>query len=278
VQHQQPTSGTAAAATDLSVDPLQLFPSRHVPRWSPLLLAYFPIGCVLGVLRMATWVVLLAVDSELLTNDDTMIQVFYKLLGIRVQWHGAQYLPAGRHVIVSNHVTVGDLMVLYSRPRSYVHLITSRLPKRLTQAQHHRVKLRHASGETYCRLADEDMDADPIHLFPEGGMTNGRGMMRFSRGFMRFGKGLPIVPAAVRAAPAFGISTHTLTSSFGANMFWFCFAPWVALDVTVLPPMQPHEGEGNGYFVDRVQRAIADELDVPIADFTLQQKHKLHRQ
>jgi hypothetical protein len=38
------------------------------------------------------------------------------------------------------------------------------------------------------------------------------------------------------------------------------------------------QGEGNGYFVDRVQRAIADELDVPIADFTLQQKHKLHRQ
>ena len=28
---------------------------------------------------------------------------------------------------------VGDLMVLYARPRSYVHLITSRLPKRLTQ-------------------------------------------------------------------------------------------------------------------------------------------------
>jgi hypothetical protein len=72
-------------------------------------------------------------------------------------------------------------------------------------------------------------------------MTNGTGMMRFSRGFMRFGKGLPIVPAAVRAAPAFGISTHTLTSSFGANMFWFCFAPWGDLEVTVLPPMQPHE-------------------------------------
>ena len=44
VQHQQPTSDTAAAATDLSVDALQVFPSRHVPRWSPLLLAYFPIG------------------------------------------------------------------------------------------------------------------------------------------------------------------------------------------------------------------------------------------
>ena len=37
--------------------------------------------------------------------------VFYKLLGIRVQWHGAQHLPAGRHVIVSNHVTVRSMPV-----------------------------------------------------------------------------------------------------------------------------------------------------------------------
>ena len=81
----------------------------------------------------------------------------------------------------------------------------------------------------------------------EGGMTNGRGMMRFSRGFMRFGKGLPIVPAAVRAAPVFGISTHTLTSSFAANMFWFCFAPWVDLEVTVLPPMRPQEVHTSTY-------------------------------
>jgi hypothetical protein len=34
------------------------------------------------------------------------------------------------------------------------------------QARNHRVKLRHASGETYCRLADEGPDADPIHLYP----------------------------------------------------------------------------------------------------------------
>ena len=37
------------------------------------------------------------------------------------------------------------------------------------------------------------------------------------------------------------------------------------------------QGEGNGYFVDRVQRAIAEELGVPIVDLTLQQKHKLQR-
>ena len=71
----------------------------------------------------------------------------------------------------------------------------------------------------------------------EGGMTNGQGMMKFSRGFMTFAKQLPVVPVALRVALPWGLHTHTLTSSFAANMFWFCFAPWVRLDATVLPPM-----------------------------------------
>lgn len=55
----------------------------------------------------------------------------------------------------------------------------------------------------------------------EGGMTNGRAMMKFNRGFMRFSEGLPIVPVALRASLPWNISTHTLTSSFLSNMFWY---------------------------------------------------------
>jgi hypothetical protein len=36
-------------------------------------------------------------------------------------------------VQVSNHVSTGDLMLLYRRPERYVHLVTARLPKRVTQ-------------------------------------------------------------------------------------------------------------------------------------------------
>mmetsp|Transcript_7003 Transcript_7003/g.20514 ORF Transcript_7003/g.20514 Transcript_7003/m.20514 type:complete len:442 (-) Transcript_7003:436-1761(-) len=270
--------GSASALADVAAPAAaDLFPSSHINQWSPLLAAYFPFGCAIAAVRMAMWVVLLAVDSPLLTDNNFMINVLYGILGIRVQWRGTENLPEGRHVVVSNHVTVGDLMVLYARPQPYVHLITSRLPRRITQAQHHRVKLRHASGETYCGLADSAANPDSVHLFPEGGMTNGRGMMKFSRGFMRFGRGLPIVPAAMRADNPFSISTHTLSSSFVANMFWFCFAPWMSLDVTVLPPMEPAEGEGNGKFVERVQQAIAKELSIPISDMTLKEKHKTHR-
>lgn len=50
----------------------------------------------------------------------------------------------------------------------------------------------------------------------------------------------------------------------------------MTLDVTVLPPMFPEEGEGNGKFVERVQAAIGSELDVPTTDVTLSQKHMRH--
>lgn len=48
-QHGQQERVPAAAAAqplsaDQTVDPSQLFPSRHVPRWTPLLIAYFPLG------------------------------------------------------------------------------------------------------------------------------------------------------------------------------------------------------------------------------------------
>ena len=72
-------------------------------------------------------------------------------------------------------------------------------------------------------------------------MTNGSAMMRFSRGFLKFGKGLPVVPSALTVTAPFDIQTHTLNSSFVANLFWFSFLPWVRLDMTVLDPVTVQE-------------------------------------
>jgi hypothetical protein len=103
-------------------------------------------------------------------------------------------------------------------------------------------------------------------------------MMQFSRGFMKFvPPGTPVVPVALRAHTPWGVRTHTLTSSFLANLFWLSFVPWVRVTATVLPPMTQQEGEGRGAFVRRVQAAIAKELDVPITDVTIQQKRQLMR-
>lgn len=58
-----------------------------------------------------------------------------RVLGLQINWHHADRIPHERHVLVSNHLTAGDLMMLYSLPQHYVHLISDKLPKRISQAR-----------------------------------------------------------------------------------------------------------------------------------------------
>ena len=60
--------------------------------------------------------------------------VLQQVLGLQIQWHHADRIPKERHVLVSNHLTAGDLMMLYSLPQHYIHLISAKLPKRISQA------------------------------------------------------------------------------------------------------------------------------------------------
>eukprot|EP00873_Tetraselmis_striata_P015839 jgi/Tetstr1/436103/TSEL_024951.t1 len=259
-----PSSVTAAVAA--------LFPSTHLPSQPSLpLLLYFPIGCAVAAFRMVLWMALLATDSRL-TNQDGPIAALRSLLGVSVAWEGEEHLPAERHVLVSNHLTAGDLIVLYTRPQRYIHLITPAVPEAATRVANHRVLLRHATPATYDALATDEGIAESVHLFPEGGMTNGTGMMRFSRGFVRFSRDLPVVPMALRVRVPLGVSTHTLTSSFAANLFWFSFAPWISFTCTVLPPMRMEAGESPGRFAQRLEKAVAEELGVPVAELTIQAK------
>lgn len=59
--------------------------------------------------------------------------VLQAILGVRVRWDNLARLPKGRTVIVSNHVTTGDMMALYRLPRRTIHLISSQLPDRIAQ-------------------------------------------------------------------------------------------------------------------------------------------------
>ena len=56
-----------------------------------------------------------------------------RLLGVEVEWRGMHHLPEGRHVLVSNHVTTGDLLSLYRLPHRYIHLVSPALPQALSR-------------------------------------------------------------------------------------------------------------------------------------------------
>jgi hypothetical protein len=75
-------------------------------------------------------------------------------------------------------------MFLFNRPRRYLHLITSAMPGRVTHTRNLPVVLKYANPDVYAELAaasEADPDASPVHVFPEGGLTNGSGMLQFSR-------------------------------------------------------------------------------------------------
>eukprot|EP00877_Chromochloris_zofingiensis_P005971 jgi/Chrzof1/1627/Cz10g14320.t1 len=300
---EEPSSSSngALSYTQPSVPPphySKLFHASHISSLDPLLLLYFPFGCTLAGLRFALWISCIALDAPWFRHK-AVIDAWVGLMGVTVTWKGTDNIPQGsRHVLVSNHVTVADLLILFQRPDKYVHLITSALPGQVYAAKHLPAMLRPASKDMYEQLAagvnqghplvkpglnghaatssiSEDLAA-PVHVFPEGGMTNGAGMMRFSRGFMRFAADLPVVPVAIKSRPAFpNIHTHTLTSSFLANLFWFCFMPWTEIEATALPAMQLQPGEHKTEFVRQVQTAIANELGIGVADINIQQKRKL---
>ncbi|MEW5317582.1 MAG: hypothetical protein WDW38_008868 [Sanguina aurantia] len=398
--------------------------------WTPALILYFPFGCLLASARILLWLTGIALDLPGFKNP-AVITTYLQLLGVRVVWKHAERVPAGKHVLVSNHCSVGDLMMLFQGlPQRYVHLITTALPERVfktsnlpvvllpasadsfnalsltsapqqavslhtgaphsaaatrqhhpssssadstqasahshphsshgdpsqsqstsrgtpvphinngpkaghehhsdsntgsssgsgSRAQHSSTRSSHTSQTQKEGLAssssgsgngsgsstssdttssvsetDED-DADdarptsptrssrrhaasaaaashtlppdaadmPIHLFPEGGMTSGRsGMMSFSRGFTSFAHNLPVVPVALRVTNPLNIRTHTLDSSFAANLFWFSFPPSVRIEATALPALEQGAGEGRAAFVQRLQGVIAEELGFP---------------
>jgi hypothetical protein len=280
----------------------------------------------------------------------SVINAYMALLGVKVTWRNTHNIPQQRHVLVSNHVSVGDLLMLFQQPQRYVHLITSALPRQVYGTQNLPAILQPANKETYLAIAaaqqqqqqqqrsvpvlqpqqHHHLRVDPmaassfasssssssshteapshqqqshsapavdaaaaagwssamrsaagasVHVFPEGGMTNGSGMMRFSRGFMLFADQLPVVPVALRIKTAFPeVKCHTLDSPFLANLFWFSFQPWTELEAVALPPMQLAPGESKAAFVQRVQLAIAQELKVWVADLNIQQKRSMVQQ
>ncbi|GAX77129.1 hypothetical protein CEUSTIGMA_g4575.t1 [Chlamydomonas eustigma] len=211
-------------------DVKRLFDSKHVPRWTPSLIMYYPFGLVIALFRMSLWICGILLDATWFRSP-AVISAYLTILGFRSQWYHTERSPTDRHVLVSNHIMPGDLMVIFQGlPQRCVHLITT-----------------------------------------EGGITNGRwGMMQFSRGFMRLLRpGEYVVPVVLRAKTPWDIRTHTLTSSFLANLFWISFCPWVEVHATVLPPLRPTVGESKAAFVRRVQSSIAEASGLVISELNI---------
>lgn len=106
------TSASTSNQAEAHAQRLFDFNTSHIPAWSPLLALYFPIGVVLAALRMLLWIGGVLIDAPWFRSQ-LVVRTYLALLGFKATWRNTALLPKGRHVMVSNHVTPGDLMVLF---------------------------------------------------------------------------------------------------------------------------------------------------------------------
>jgi 1-acyl-sn-glycerol-3-phosphate acyltransferase len=275
------TEQSAAQQRAGALDLRSLWPAEHAPlSWQ--LLLWSPLGCVVAPCRALLWLALAALDAPAITDADAPLRfIVHRLLGVESRWKHWERVPRdGFVVLVSNHCSVGDFLCLYTQPRGRVlHLVHPGVPERVFPRRH-RVIYAHATPHALKRIRRERQSAvrqaEAVHFFPEGILSSGAAVLPFSRSFATLG--CPVVPVALRSEHALGIRTHTLESSFAANLWWLCFAPWARLEATVLPPMERGLGEDTAAFAERVRAVVALELGVGLCQLGAEDKAAYRQQ
>lgn len=96
-------------------------------------------------------------------------------------------------------------------------------------------------------------------------------MFRFNPTLL--GRGLPIVPQALHLSTNLGLVAHPFLSGGLATLARLLMLPFVTFEVAILPVLEQAGEESPQEFADRVQRTIADHLDIPATRFTVADKH-----
>ena len=103
-------------------------------------------------------------------------------------------------------------------------------------------------------------------VFPEGSITNGRGLMRFSS--FVFGLGVPVQPVAIRHWAPLPLASDTVWSPLHWNLVRMGMQPFLLVELCLLPPLRPRPDEDAAAFAARAAAAIATELRVPATPHT----------
>ncbi|HUO82365.1 MAG TPA: lysophospholipid acyltransferase family protein [Gammaproteobacteria bacterium] len=191
-------------------------------------------------------------------------QCFFALCAIRVRLHDAGMLPSGPCVVVANHASYLDGIVLTAAlPASFsfvikqelrrlplVHLLLRRIGSEFVE----RFDRRRGAADAR-RLLKAAANGNALAFFPEGTFVHPRGLGRFHSGaFVTAARtGLPVVPVLIRGARA--------VLPAGARLP----RPGGRIDVRVCPPVHAESADGRAArrLRDDVRRGMLDELGEP---------------
>jgi 1-acyl-sn-glycerol-3-phosphate acyltransferase len=115
-----------------------------------------------------------------------------------------------------------------------------------------------------------DAASKPLLYFPEGSITNGRGLMRFSA--FVFGLDVPVTPVAVSFWEPWPLALDTVWSPLHWNLLRMAYQPCHVVELAVLPTLTARAGEEPPAFAERTATDLANELGIAATPHTTEEK------
>lgn len=258
----------------MAVEIAQLFSQQRIgdSKTAILLALYFPVGLILAILRLFIGLHVFIISCILprqVPFRRVLLRTLYTVLGFIVYPSNLQHRDPNTKVIVANHVSVLDHVMIGLVFPSVVPNVWS-LPAFLNWAlgytnmgaeQGRRVFL--DAVRKHCQH-----DSSPVLAFPEGAMTNGTaGLLKFSTWAFSLERDVqPVIVTTHR--PLINIRVEMLGSSLWQDLLWFLFVPFTVYRLKVLPVEKRSDFENADDFSRSVQQIVAAAMNVTPSPFT----------
>lgn len=237
-----------------------------------LLLLYSPIGLTLVLSKFTIAFICLFIAAfipALRFNKRFVVFLSYIAGWFPVIENKEEFDKSDAKVIVSNHVSLVDHTVF--QPFNKAYFLANKLSE-----QNFLYKIffpifigglfELIRGESVADLEKrvnklfKENSRAKLAVFPEGTVHNGK-YLHFFHSFA-FSLGDSVIPASVKISSIFPIHYYPFNKSQVCNLLWTLFLPYNIYRCKVLPTVYKKEGETKEDFAYRVQKLIAEDLNI----------------
>ncbi|XP_039755713.1 lipid droplet-regulating VLDL assembly factor AUP1-like [Pararge aegeria] len=234
-------------------------------------LLYLPLGLILTALRVALALVLW-IASIVLPNKSAVRQLLSTLacwtFGVYVKVKGSRDPRCS--VLIANYVSCLDSLAA-AHTLGTISLRKWKVPPFFAST----LGIKNAAQFVRKEHFTEN-PSKPVLLQPEGGPTNGKGLLKFTD--WSFPIGNRVQPVAITVERPFtNVSVHRPNDK--ADVFpwwdalWFLWTPCSVFTLRALPALDRKE-DSDQVFAERVRQAVADALQVELTEYTWEEVNR----
>ncbi|XP_075978638.1 lipid droplet-regulating VLDL assembly factor AUP1-like [Anticarsia gemmatalis] len=231
-------------------------------------LLYLPFGILLLIIRTFL-ALILWIASIILPNKSAVRQMLSTLacwtFGVYVKLKGTRDPRCS--VMVANYVSCLDSLAA-SHVLGTISLRKWKVPPFFAST----LGIRNAA-QFVRKQHFAECPSKPVLLQPEGGPTNGKGLLKFTD--WPFQLGNRVQPVAISVERIFtNVTVHRPSDSRDkfpwSDALWFLCSPASVFTVRLLPAVERHDDD-HGAFVSTVRQSIADALEIEPTEYKWEQ-------